>query len=177
MLFVSVLINDPVISPKANSRSYFATSRSSALSLWIQWSLRALFDLEDDVRVRERDAFLRRSGRCVNYDDYVELVSNEQLVENSALFSENSFFARYSPMHGTPVGLSSENAAKFVVTTALGDPLFDEGREFSKNITESGAKVTTLESKSSHTMGIYCDRNFRKKLVETWRQAMFDNGK
>lgn len=172
----SAFVWDPMISPMADSMSYYLASRATGLSLWVQWSIRALFSLGDE-KDKERSAYLKKNGYAKSYDDFVEILSNRRLVENSPMFTDNLLRRYCDPMNHIPTGLGSDNAAKFIISTATGDPLHDEGMEFAKRMSDQGAKVTFLESRSGHTSGNIFDRGWKKRLIENWRSMMFEDGR
>ena len=162
-----------MLSPKCDSTSFYLNSRSG-LATWAAWSWRAYLSLDN----KDHDEYSKKNDgkyTCFEtYEDFLKYGSNQGAVERSALKRKKNLWRLIEPIADIPGGLSMNNAPNIIISTASGDPLHDEGIAFGNALKKMGAKVVTLESRSSHTMGWEFDSGFKKQLIAVLREAMFE---
>ena len=164
-----------MLSPKCDSMSYYLNSRSG-LTSWLIWSWRAYLSLHGKDNDKSKDKNVKGSVFFDSYEDFVKYGSNHGAVNESALYNDSPELWRLvEPIKNIPQKFDSENAPVIVISTSLADPLHDEGVLFGNNLKLSGANVTMLEARCSHTMGMDLDNTFKERIVKALSDTMLGN--
>ena len=158
----SAFLWDPFVNPKADTLSYFLNAPSSGLApvYFLRWAWRAYLQLDESHQPKSNDPLGKGSNR--------------ELVLKSPIFQNKALWRLCDPSSDIPSGLNSKSATKFLITSATGDPLFDEGKDFAIKLKENGAFVSYTSCKGSHILAYAMDVSKQKKLMAELRKFVFD---
>lgn len=176
-----------MLNPKADTMSYYMNSLSSGLAPvhFLRWSWRAYLSMDNDNGHQSREDGETDEGnvnrkekghehfRKVTLDKTLALNSNQYLVEKSPWYRNKSMWRLCDPASDLPSNLDSDLAPRFIITSAEGDPLHDDGYLFAKKLQEKGAKVSFTACRGSHILAFLLDTKKRTLIHEELRKAFF----
>ena len=91
-------------------------------------------------------------------------------------YEKNPLWRLICPTNSLPTDLDNhDQSPKFIILTALADPLHDEGVELFEHFRKAGANVVHVESRGSHAISLMLDSKARNALEDAWRSGIFSN--
>ena len=167
-----------MLNPKADTMSYYMNSLSSGLApvYFLRWSWRAYLKLDEDQKGRNasENEMGDKKENSDNLDSVLGKESNRDLVRNSRWLKSKGMWRLCDPGSDLPSGLDSKSAPRFLVTSAMGDPLHDDGLDFSNKLKEQGANVSYIPCRGSHILAFLLDTGKKKQICDKLREAVFD---
>lgn len=161
----SACIQVPMLSPHADSLSYVLNSASSGCCPveFLRWSWRAYLQLDNNDhnnpdKSNPEPTNIRALQRSEKWRDH----------------EKNPLWRLVCPINSLPTELDNHSKSpKFIILTALADPLHDEGVELFKKLSNVGANVVHVESRGSHGISLMLDSEASIAVEDAWRSGIF----
>lgn len=169
----SIVGNDPMLLPQANTQSYYENSKCSPMCpvefLYWCWGAYLEFDCERYRKIHSQDIDFK------SFDSYNIALSQCKWMGTKCPANMNRLI---SPQVDLPPNLFSTNAPAIIITSSTADPLRDDARDLVQKLQEKNggkmpANVSHFELTGSHAISLMFDNKNTERFLKKWHGVMW----